>query len=93
MRVVALALIALTSVARADTTVAVIVSGPEVFKKETSDVSEAWFKAHSLAITKSPLKKDGLNTLLNCLVISDMACARGVIEARATADNIIAISG
>jgi hypothetical protein len=34
-----------------------------------------------------------MTTLTNCLVISDMACARGVVEARATVDNIIAVTG
>jgi len=93
VRLVALVLIALTSFARADTSVAVVISGDDSIKKQTRDIAEAWFAAHNLAVTKSPLTKDGLNTLNNCLVMSDMGCARGVVEARANVNNIIAITG
>jgi hypothetical protein len=94
VRLVALFLIALMSVAHADTTVAVVVSGAESIKKETKETSESWLSSHDLEIaSEQPLAKDGLNSLLNCLVISDMTCARGVVEVRGKVDNIIAISG
>ena len=59
----------------------------------TLDLVERWLDTHKLAIAKSPLPKDGLNTLLNCLVISDIGCARGVVDARAKVGNIIAVTG
>jgi hypothetical protein len=90
---VPIALISLGSVARADTSVAVVFSGNDSIKRQTTEVVEAWFTFHQLPITSSPLSKDGMTTLTNCLVISDMACARGVVEARATVDNIIAVTG
>lgn len=92
MRAIALTLIALTAVAHADTSVAVVVSGTGSIKTQTLDVVDNWFEAHGLTATKSPLPKDGVKTLENCLVLSDMSCARGVVEARGKADNIIGIT-
>ena len=93
MRLIALALIALTSIARADTSASVVVTGDDSVKKQVRDVAEAWFAAHELEVTKAPLNKDGLNTLMNCLVMADMTCARGVVEARAKVTNVIVIAG
>jgi hypothetical protein len=94
VRLAALCLIALMSVAHADTTVSVVVSGAESIKKDTRDTAEQWLEAHDLRIpSEQPLAKDGLNSLLNCLVISDMTCARGVVEVRGKVGNIIAITG
>lgn len=93
MRLVALALIALSSVAYAETTsVAVVVSGDEGIAKRTHDVVNGWFQSHGLDIEAIPLPKDGLKTLQNCLVLSDMTCARGVVEKRGRANNIVGIT-
>lgn len=81
-----------SSVARADSDVAVVVSGPEGIATHTRDVVETWFASNKLTINKSPLPKDALKTLLNCFVLADMSCARGVVEARAKASNIIGIT-
>jgi hypothetical protein len=92
VRLVALALVALTSVASADTSVAVVVSGDEAISKRTHDVVHGWFQTHGLMVEEIPLPKDGLKTLQNCLVLSDMTCARGVVEKRGRAGNIIGIT-
>lgn len=84
-----LALLLSAHVARANTSVGVVVSGPEEIARKTKDVAEAWFKANDLPVTDNPLSKDGLKTLINCFVLSDMTCARGVVEARAKAANLV----
>jgi hypothetical protein len=93
VRLVALALVAWSSVASAETTsVAVVVSGDEEIAQRTHDVIDGWFQNHGLLVEELPLPKDGLKTLLNCLVLSDMTCARGVVEKRGRANNIIGIT-
>jgi hypothetical protein len=87
--VLSLVLALSAQVSRADTSVSVVVSGPEEIAHKTKDVAEAWFKSNDLAVTQSPLSKDGLKTLINCFVLSDMTCARGVVEARSKASNVV----
>jgi hypothetical protein len=77
------------SVVRADTSIGVVVSGPEEIARKTKDTVEAWITANGLPVTPSPMSKDGLKTLINCFVLSDMTCARGVVEARAKAANVV----
>lgn len=80
---------ALCATAAAETKVGVVVSGDDAVRKETDHVVAQWLTAHTLAVTATPLNKDGINTLVNCLVVSDMNCARMVVEARATATSVV----
>lgn len=69
-----------------------VVSGDEAIAKRTHEVVDGWFQTHGLMVEEIPLPKDGLKTLQNCLVLSDMTCARGVVEKRGRAQNIIGIT-
>ncbi|MEP6859937.1 MAG: PEGA domain-containing protein [Deltaproteobacteria bacterium] len=80
---------ALGATAAAETKVGVVVSGDDAVRRETDHVIAQWLTSHSLAVTATPLNKDGVNTLVNCLVVSDMNCARMVVEARATATSVV----
>ena len=84
-----LVLAALSASAAADTKVGVVVSGDDAVRKHTDHVVSAWLKEHTLTVASAPLNKDGINTLVNCLVVSDMSCARMVVEARANATNVV----
>jgi hypothetical protein len=93
VRLVLLVLIALTSVARADSTsVAVVVNAPESVQQKTRDVIVNWFDTHGLAVEQLPFPKDALKTFLDCLVLADMTCARGVLEKRGRSNNIVGIT-
>ena len=80
---------ALCATAAAETKVGVIVSGDDAVRKQTDHVVAQWLTSHSLAVTATPLNRDGVKTLVNCLVVSDMSCARMVVEARATATSVV----
>jgi len=84
-----LTLAALFASAAADTKVGVVVSGDDAVRKHTDHVVSNWLSQHTLTVAAAPLNKDGINTLINCLVVSDMSCARMVVEARANATNVV----
>ena len=75
----------------ADTQVGVVVGGADTIHAQTESAIRGWLAEHTLSVSKTPLPKDGLKTLLNCLVISDMTCARSVVEARGIASNVIGV--
>jgi len=94
VRLIALVLIALTSVAHAEesTSVAVVVNGPEALQQKTHDVIDNWFDTHGLVVEALPLPKDALKTFQDCLVLADMTCARGVVEKRGRTNNLVGIT-
>jgi hypothetical protein len=75
----------------ADTKIGVVVGGADAIRTQTESAIGSWLTAHTLTMAPSPLGKDGVKTLINCLVLSDMHCARNVVEARGTTSNIIGI--
>jgi hypothetical protein len=81
--------LAMGATAVADTKIGVVVSSDEAVRKQTDRVVSSWLTQHTLAVATAPLNKDGVNTLVNCLVVSDMNCARTVVEARANATNVV----
>jgi len=91
---VAVALLAITSIAHADDKAAdkrvgIVVQGTAGLRGRLADhldeqVSRAGFSAED-----SPLSRDALNTLANCFLLEDMKCARGVVEARAKTPRLL----
>ncbi len=77
--------------AAADSSVGVVVPGTDAVHSKTQAAVIAWLGKQKIDIAPTPLDKDGMLTLSNCLAIADMACARGVVEARATADSVVVI--
>ncbi|NVB77438.1 MAG: PEGA domain-containing protein [Kofleriaceae bacterium] len=84
---VILALAVLAAPARAGT-VGVVVSGDVDLQPELAKQLEAWLRGHGHTIGPS-LPTEAVNTLLNCMLIDDQGCARGVVEARAKTDAIL----
>jgi hypothetical protein len=89
---ITLALIAQSGVARAGEAVGVVVGGADAIRTQTEMAVADWLTKHSLGVAPAVLTKDGVKTLLNCLVIADMSCARTVVEVRATANNVVSIT-
>jgi hypothetical protein len=81
--------VAVGASAAAETKVGVVVSGDNELRKKTDQVVSSWLTQHTLVVAAAPLNKDGINTLVNCLVVSDMSCARMVVEARAKAPSVV----
>src|SRR5439155_21259677 len=68
------------------------VTGNEKTRAVLETEISGWLKERKFAVSNDALNKDGVLTLSNCIAISDMACARGVVEARASVDNIVVIA-
>jgi hypothetical protein len=77
--------------ALADPSVGVVVTGDETVRSAGIYSVETWLGKHNFSIAMSPLDKDALLTVTNCLAISDIACARGVVEKRSKADTLVII--
>ena len=75
----------------AETKVGVVVGGADGLRAQSERAVGSWLTGHGITRAGAPLNKDGINTLVNCLVLSDMRCARNVVEARATADDVVGI--
>jgi len=91
-RVVTIALLLVSTAVYADDEVGIVVGGADQIHTQSETAVAGWLTHHYLKVTPNALSKDGVATLLNCLVIADMSCARTVVEARATTDNVISIT-
>jgi hypothetical protein len=76
----------------ADPKVGVVVTGNDKVREALETEIGGWLKGRKFNVAGESLDKDGLLTLSNCIAISDMACARGVVEARATSDSVVVVS-
>ena len=77
-----LTLCGLEIAARAET-VGVVVTGEATMQPQLVNQLETWLTKHGHQLVAAPLPADAVNTLVDCFVIEDEGCARGVIEKRA----------
>lgn len=84
---VSVLLVSATAQARADE-VGVVVSGEAVLQPQVRAGIEMWLRDHGHTLVASPLLPDATNKLIDCFVIEDAACARGVVE-QSTAPAIV----
>lgn len=75
--------------ARARADVGVVVAGEATMQPMLVRQLEGWLKQHGHTLVADPLPADAINTLTDCFVIEDEACARGVIEKRGRAKSIL----
>jgi hypothetical protein len=78
------------SAAHANKSVGVIVTG-EVLKGPTKSQAEKWLREHNQNVVTNALPAEAVKTLLDCFVIDDAKCSRGLIDARATTDSLVSI--
>jgi hypothetical protein len=78
------------SFAHANKSVGVLVTG-DVLKGPTQSQAEKWLREHNQNVVANALPADAIKTLLNCFVIDDPKCARGLIDARVTTDSFVSI--
>ncbi len=86
-QLVLLLVLALTSTARAE--VGVVVAGEATMQPLLVRQIESWLKSHGHTVAPLALPADAVNTLTDCFVIEDEACARMVIEKRGRTRSII----
>lgn len=89
LRAAILAVVVTASMARAHAnTVTVVTTGDADLQAKVSSAVEGWLRGHGHTLGP-PLAAEPTNTLLNCMVMDDQACARGLVEARVKAEAVL----
>lgn len=63
----------------------------DTLKGPTANQAEKWLRDHNQQVVSTPMPSDAVKTLENCFVIDDPKCARAIIDARSSAESLIAI--
>ena len=75
-------LVAWTTVARADGSVGVVVTGDATVQPQFAAQVEDWLRQRGNVLVPSPLPSEAINALLDCFVVEDLMCARKVVETK-----------
>jgi PEGA domain len=70
--------------------IGLLVTG-EYLKGPTQQQAEKWLTEKGHKVVTSPLPAEAVKTLLNCFVLDDPKCMRGVVEARASTPTLVSI--
>src|SRR5678816_3947475 len=90
MRVcVAMLVVLVSRSAYAGSDVGVVAVGEPSMLADLKSHVQHWIEAQGDTIVRTPLSRDALNTLVNCFVLEDVACARGVFETRARSFSLV----
>jgi hypothetical protein len=68
--------------------VSVVTTGDANLQGALTPTLEGWLRGHGHTLAE-PLATDAVSTLLNCMVMDDQGCARGVVEAQAKGDAVL----
>lgn len=69
-------------------TVGVVVTGDSELQAALARNVEAWLRSHGHTVGEA-LPSDAVSSLLNCMVIDDEGCGRGIIDSRAESDSVV----
>lgn len=86
-RLLVLCIVLAAGTARASS-VTVVASGDADLQATLAQQVEGWLRGHGHTIGAA-LSAEATNTLLNCMVMDDQGCARGVVEAQAKTDAVL----
>lgn len=87
MRALLVTMLLVSATAHADD-VGVVVTGEAILQPQVRAGIEMWLRDHGRTVVGSPLLPDATNKLIDCFVIEDAACAKGVVE-QSTAPAIV----
>ena len=82
-----LALVAFARVAHAD--VGVVVAGEPLMQAPVMSQVQGWVQDHDYQLVGAPLGTVYANTFIDCFVIEDLSCARGVFEKQSRATSLV----
>jgi hypothetical protein len=68
--------------------VSVVTTGDANLQGSLAPAVESWLRGHGHTVG-TPLTSEAVSTLLNCMVMDDQGCARGVVEAQAKGDAVL----
>src|ERR1051326_8869319 len=84
-----LAVVTRFAYAHAETSVGIVVAGEPSKQKTVNSHLQGWLRDHGYGVAVSPFDSEASTTFVNCFVIEDMPCARGVFEKRAKSSTLI----
>lgn len=73
-------LLGLSATARAEDGVGVVVIGDATFQPQFATQLESWLQQHGHKVVPSALSPEAITRMIDCFVIEDEECARGVFE-------------
>lgn len=78
-----------TAIAEDQNDVGVVVTGKATLQPALVNQIEHWLQKNGHSVVASPLQPDAINTVIDCLLMSDENCARGVIEKRSKSRQVV----
>jgi len=69
--------------------VGVVVTGEATVQPQLAAQLERWLHDHGREVVPGPLEPDAINTLIDCFVLEDLGCARGVVDTRSKARAVV----
>jgi hypothetical protein len=79
----------MTSSAVASADVGVVVVGEPTMQPQLAAQLEQWLTKNGHQLVASPLPPEAITTMIDCFVIEDESCARGVVEKRARSESVV----
>jgi hypothetical protein len=69
--------------------VGVVVTGEATLQPQVAAQLEGWLEDRGRTVVPGPLEPSAINTLIDCFVLEDLGCARGLVDARAKTRSVI----
>lgn len=69
--------------------VGVVVTGEATAQPQLAAHLERWLHDHGREVVPGPLDPEAINTLIDCFVLEDLGCARGVVDTRSKSNAVI----
>jgi hypothetical protein len=83
-----LATLVTTSTAYAER-VGVVVTGEATVQPQVVSQLERWLHDHGRQVVPGPLDPEAINTLIDCFVLEDLGCARGVVDTQSKSKAVV----
>ena len=88
-QIVVLASLVTSSAYAERTGVGVVVTGEASVQPQLAAHVERWLHEKGRSVVSGPLEPEAINTLIDCFVLEDLGCARGVVDARSKANAVV----
>ncbi len=75
--------------ARAGGDIGVVVTGEGSMQPQLAAQIEGWLSSHGHTLVASPLPPEAITALVDCFVLEDQRCARGVVEKRSRTKTVV----
>ena len=89
MRTPTIALATLLSTTAYAEHVGVVVTGEATVQPQLAAQLETWLHDHGHQFVPGPLAPDAINTLIDCFVLENLECARGVVDTRSKSKAVV----